>query len=905
MKPRNRPENLRQLFNFRYLFVTVAIAMAGSAVGAACSSSGGARTAGGSGGETSTGTSIGPGSGGSISVTGGGGAGGGDPALVSCDPVSKPCPTGQVCVKGAMGGVCSPNGGPCNPADDKCQNDQYCCGAGCRLDGMDPICVSGGTRPVNGSCKAGLVVGLFSPNLQCQWPQTPGDQPLPGDPYPNHKQVLVTPLVADMPTRPAGASWSNIIIVASDSAGGAAAGDGTGGRIRILNGQTCAQEAVINTGPAVRDAATPAIADLDNDGTMEIVARENFPNNNKIVAFKFSGGSFKVMWEATGAPSADLGAWDGVSIHDITNDGFPEVIARYGEVYDGRTGNKLSPGGGPVILESDPVLGDVDHDGTVELIANKVFSWNGTGWTEKYKGLNASTRQQAVAFYGFADFGTRSPSGAFDPTKKDGRAEIVAVGAHLGTNGIDEQTGVAAIYTLEGEPLLNVTFPAGPTCRTGQSTGERGGPPTIGDFDGDGMPELATAGAYAYRVFDLGATTPNHVLWSQPSQDCSSGATGSTIFDFEGDGRAEAIYADECFVRVYDGKTGEVLFSQARTSATWWEQNIVADPDHSDRSKIIFNNAAEAYAFSNCNGGVPDRTPSIATNAAFNGMVDKIYKGLRCATNEDCPSANCNMGYCRCTVHTSGPPDIECGNDFDPPLTDGNAAESGFVCTSPLPGTPGTGNVCRMQHGNVTTKIVGDRYFDGIRVYRDKLDRWASSRAMWNQHVYSVTNINDDGKVPKTSDWMQNFLDPKLNNFRQNRQGATSQDLADITGSLDPADACQLTQDGKVVFKGRICNRGLRGVAANMPATFYLGGGDGGALGMPVCMPSPVFTTAPVPMGGCAPITCTAPLASVPPNATITMVVNDSGGGMRLTDECNYVNNTSSVVVPACNPPPR
>jgi hypothetical protein len=810
---------------------------------------------------------------------------------------------------------------------DTCQNDTYCCGAGCRIDGStDPVCVSGGTRPVNNTCNTKAAIGVFTPILHCQWPpckenitgdagNDSGCVPVPPTTAPAKVQVLVTPLVADMPTKrdPAGATASNIIIVTSDSQAGAAAGDGTGGLIRILNGYTCAEEAAITAGPAVRDAATPAIADLDNDGTMEIVARENFPNNNKIVAFKWNGTAFAVMWEATGAASTDPGAWDGISIHDLNDDGFPEVIARYGEVYDGRTGKQLTPGGGPIILESDPVLGDVDGDGKVELIANQVFTWSGTGWTMKYPGLNATSRAAAVEFYAFADFGTRAANGQFDATKKDGIAEIVAVGAHLDpTKAINEQTGMVGIYTLQGEALLHVDLPAGATCRTGQATGERGGPPTIGDFDGDGMPELATAGAYAYRVFDLDCTTgcqdaANHIRWAQPSQDCSSGATGSTIFDFEGDGKAEAIYADECFVRVYDGKTGDVLFSQAHATATWWEQNIIADTDHSDRSKLIFSNAAEASVYGNCNKGTPDRTPAITTDNRFNGMVDQIYKGQRCATNEDCPSMKCDTGFCRCTVHTDGAPDIECGNPYNPPmLGDFNDAETGFICTTPLPGTPGTGNVCRMQHGNVTVKNVGDKYFSGIRVYKDKLDRWASSRSMWNQHAYSITNIGNDGKVPKTSAWAQNYKDPKLNNYRQNQQGSTSNDLADITGALDAADACKLNAQMQVTFTGHICNRGLRGVGANMPATFYLGGGEAGPLGAPVCQAE---TMGPVPVGGCTAITCLAPAANVPPGSTITMVVNDAGGGApgsnRIVDECNYANNTATLTIDMCIPPPK
>jgi hypothetical protein len=212
-----------------------------------------------------------------------------------------------------------------------------------------------------------------------------------------------------------------------------------------------------------------------------------------------------------------------------------------------------------------------------------------------------------------------------------------------------------------------------------------------------------------------------------------------------------------------------------------------------------------------------------------------------------------------------------------------------------------------MMHGNVTTKPTADKWFTGIRVYKDKLDRWASSRPMWNQHAYSITNINDDGKVPKTSAWSQNYKDAKLNNYRQNRQGSTSNDLADITGALDAGDACKLDKDMKVTFTGHICNRGLRGVGASMPATFYLGGGDAGPLGAPVC--GPVETAGPVPVGGCVAISCLAPAANVPPGSTITMIVNDAGGGApgsnRIVDECNYVNNTATLTIEKCIDPPK
>jgi len=58
-------------------------------------------------------------------------------------------------------------------------------------------------------------------------------------------------------------------------------------------------------------------------------------------------------------------------------------------------------------------------------------------------------------------------------------------------------------------------------------------------------------------------------------------------------------------------------------------------------------------------------------------------------------------------------------------------------------------------------------------------------------------------------------------------------------------------------------------------------------------------TSGPVPVAGCLPISCTVSEA-VPPGSTITMVVNDAGRGQRVTDECHYENNTSSVLIDRC-----
>ena len=57
----------------------------------------------------------------------------------------------------------------------------------------------------------------------------------------------------------------------------------------------------------------------------------------------------------------------------------------------------------------------------------------------------------------------------------------------------------------------------------------------------------------------------------------------------------------------------------------------------------------------------------------------------------------------------------------------------------------------------------------------DADDSWQAGRRIWNQHAYSITNVNDDGSVPALPD--PNWL--TYNNFR-------SGDLAAATGGDKP-----------------------------------------------------------------------------------------------------------------------
>ena len=67
--------------------------------------------------------------------------------------------------------------------------------------------------------------------------------------------------------------------------------------------------------------------------------------------------------------------------------------------------------------------------------------------------------------------------------------------------------------------------------------------------------------------------------------------------------------------------------------------------------------------------------------------------------------------------------------------------------------------------------IVSNRVYDSqssatLQVIRDAEDRWVSTRRIWNQHAYHVTNVREDGTIPQVEKhWWKD-----LNTFRTNAQ---------------------------------------------------------------------------------------------------------------------------------------
>jgi hypothetical protein len=746
-----------------------------------------------------------------------------------CDPA---CEGGLVC----RYDVCVPPPTPCTSNTD-CPGDQYC-------DVPNMECLPWGVGPGgmnDPECKRDPVPGVFFPGAQCEWNGPPA-----GDPFPGHVNVLATPMVATF-YQQVGSEFSAPSIVFTSynfTDGGLESCQGVNpaffGVIRIIDGRTCQQQDTIAL-PTVIASASVAIADLGGDSSIpEIVAART---DGGLVAFTLrSSMRWEVLWETTSRLADDSCNWAGPSIHDLDDDGIPEVVF-YGQVFDGRTGATIDESLSIAAVDAGttgylPVVADVDGDGVPELVTGtQLYSWDKVQrrWVPK-QGLPFSNGHTAVA-----DFGTFPASGADDRGTLDGIAEIVVV-----------QSGVAKVFNLAGREVFSanlIGLGANPTVG-------RGGPPTIADFDGDGRVEFASAGATAYVVFDPdcrgtpdAATCPSlrsdGIAWAQESQDRSSNTTGSSVFDFDGDGRAEVVYGDECFTRVYDGKTGAVSYSRFRTSCTWYENPIVVDVDADFNAEIVFGSNA------NCNIACP--------------AVDPIFDGVQCLDDSDCPaSAPCvrdqasdALGRCRCTT------DPDCGGD-------------GFVCLDPIAGPSAGGRVCRASHPG--TDVAG------IRVLADRIDRWASTRLIWNQHAYSVTNIDQAGRVPRTSEWLANWTQQGLNNFRQNSPGEGI-----VPGAIPDLTVRQVKvtcSPGGATITAEICNRGTEPVADGLPVAVY-------ASGPPVELRCTAMTTDRLFPGNCRAASC----EWAGPSGAGVVVADDRGDGTGIGLECREDNNELAFTV--------
>ena len=355
---------------------------------------------------------------------------------------------------------------------------------------------------------------------------------------PTFTQVMAAPIVVSLTDDNADGKINDLDvpdIVFSTFAGG---GYSSPGWLRAVSGNDGKE--ILNIGnQSINGASGVAGGDIDGDGIVELIA---VTNGGVAKAFEHDG---TLKWTS---PALGASIYSCPAIADMNADGKPEVIV--GKTIlnnDGTVRATVKYGFGSLVA----VVVDLDGDGNQELVGgNAVYDVDGK--EQWYKpALNDG-------WVGVADMDL------------DSFPDIIVVSA-----------GKVRLQTGLGVVKWDVAFPGG-----------GGGPPTIADYDADGQPEIGVAGKTGYVVFE----SDGKVLWQKPTQDASSQQTGSSVYDFEGDGAADVVYNDEVRLRVYAGNNGaEKLNILGHGSGTLYEYPLVVDVDNDGQSEIVVIN--NSYAF--------------------------------------------------------------------------------------------------------------------------------------------------------------------------------------------------------------------------------------------------------------------------------------------------------------------
>lgn len=364
---------------------------------------------------------------------------------------------------------------------------------------------------------------------------------------------------------------------------------------------------------ALNPYTTPAVGDIDGDGRPEIVVpqaamsiafdngiftnalsllRVNAKDKPGLLAFE-DDGTLKWSTKVSEAVFINTSGCLGVNLADLDGDGKVEIIAGVG-VFDSKDGSLKWSNAGELAsrmgaLSLATIVADLDMDGFLDVV---------TG--------NYGFDRDGNMMYDRSDLIQPRSTSVMDFMAT--RANLIGVIPLVANFDDDPEpeviiSGGRGIFMLD-PPDYKTKFKYNHGLAS--SDPSKFGPATVADFNGDGRPQIGIGTSVGFALLNhrleemwvadtsIPAKNAPGILTTSQEMVDKVLLTGSTAFDFLGDGTAEAIYADRYSMLVLDGKTGDVVMGWPRMAGQ--DFPVVADVDNDQSAEIVFANIVKETA---------------------------------------------------------------------------------------------------------------------------------------------------------------------------------------------------------------------------------------------------------------------------------------------------------------------
>jgi hypothetical protein len=375
-------------------------------------------------------------------------------------------------------------------------------------------------------------------------------------------------------------------------------------------------------------------------------------------------------------------------------------------VLDGKTGNehfRIAKAS----TDAAPALGDIDGDGLIDIVAIVTDPNNGGGLFP-------------MAFDNEGNAKWSVPPAAFSTCVWPAAVAI----ADLDHDGSPEIITACDVYSSSGQHLWSA-----PEIAT-QNLYDS---PTAADLDGDDFLEVIF-GAVAYKHDGSMFYSNTEVMTATHPYDAQdNGSQFVAIADFDADGQPEIVVStrDVLFILDHAGKTLHKvdLYMTGEQHGGWAFPPAVADLDADGTPEILISNGISFTAYDaqlKERWSMPVQDGSgIAAGTAFDFLGDGSSEAMYGDETMTWAFAGSDGKVLFSTPRASGtiieyPTVVDVDNDGSAEVLIVTSYPSDPVATPP-----------------------------GLTVIGDRMGRWVPARRILNQDTYHVTNINDDGTIPK------------------------------------------------------------------------------------------------------------------------------------------------------------